>query len=163
MRKILKTLALLLILLSMQLETMAFVQPRKISCADAGQVAFQGCLAIAKQGNANAQFWTGVHYWNGDGTSTDRAQAIYWFEKSAEQGEQDAQSQLGKMYFLGNDFIKQNYAKGFYWSQKAAEQGNKEGQKYLADAYLHGKGAPIDNVKAFELYRKSAEQGFLWH
>jgi TPR repeat protein len=48
--------------------------------------------AAAQSGDANAQYWLGVMYHNGQGVPQDYAQAISWFRKAAAQGDADAQN-----------------------------------------------------------------------
>jgi len=55
------------------------------------------CEAAAR-GNAIAQYWLGVGYYNGDGGLTrDVNEATRWFRKSAEQGYYNAQMALQEM------------------------------------------------------------------
>ena len=49
--------------------------------------------------------------------------AIYWHEKSAEQGQKEAQCNLAHIYENGNG-IDKDINKAIYWYQKSAEQGN---------------------------------------
>ena len=37
-----------------------------------------------------AQFTLGIRYYSGDGISKDKSEAIKWFRKAAEQGDEDA-------------------------------------------------------------------------
>lgn len=50
--------------------------------------------------------------------------------KQAEQGDTEAQFQLGLAYYNG-DGINKNYSKAYYWFLKAIEQGNNDAQNYL--------------------------------
>ena len=50
----------------------------------------------AEQGHAEAQYNLGVCYANGCGMPKDLQQAIYWYTKAAEQGNEDAQKALMK-------------------------------------------------------------------
>ena len=86
---------------------------------------------------------------------------LEWFLKVAEQAEQgnvDAQSNLGDLYRNGEGVIK-NYSKAFEWYLKAAEQGNMDAQSNLGDLYRNGQSVIKNYSKAFEWYLKSAEQG----
>ena len=51
----------------------------------------------AEQGNATAQYNLGVCYYNGQGVAQDNKKAVYWFTKSAEQGNADAIGALKKL------------------------------------------------------------------
>ena len=52
--------------------------------------------------------------------------------KKAEEGDVDAQFQLGLAYYNG-DGINKNYRKAYYWFQKAIEQGNGDAQNYIGN------------------------------
>ena len=53
-----------------------------------------------------------------------------WYRKSAEQGNADAQNNLGCMYQNGLG-VEQDDAKAMEWYQKAAEQGHTAAQSNL--------------------------------
>lgn len=48
----------------------------------------------AEQGDAEVQFQLGLAYYNGDGINKNYSKAYYWFLKSVEQGNNDAQNYL---------------------------------------------------------------------
>jgi len=77
----------------------------------------------------------------------------------AEQGDADAQFNLGKMYFLGQIGAPQDYKKAVYWFEKAADQGNVLAQNLLGYMYSHGQGVTQDYKKAVYWFEKAAEQG----
>lgn len=52
--------------------------------------------------------------------------------KKAEEGDVEAQFQLGLAYYNG-DGINKNYRKAYHWFQKAIEQGNGDAQNYLGN------------------------------
>jgi uncharacterized protein len=54
-------------------------------------------LAKAQLGDAKAQMWLGAGYEQGWFGKTNFPAALKWFRKSAEQGDPDAQYQLGQM------------------------------------------------------------------
>ena len=76
----------------------------------------------------------------------------------AEQGDVQASSLLGGMYYEGK-VIPQDYAKAFKWYLKAVEQGSVKDQAMIGVMYYDGKGVPQDYAEAFKWYRKVAEQG----
>ena len=77
----------------------------------------------------------------------------------AEQGNADAQVNLGQMYEkrLG---VKQDYFEAVKWYRKAAEQGDAKAQLNLGAMYAVGRGVKQDYVEAVKWYRKAAEQGY---
>ena len=76
----------------------------------------------------------------------------------AEQGDADAQSQLGGMYGTGEG-VPENDAEAVKWFRKAAEQGEAIAQFNLGIAYATGEGVPEDDAEAVKWYRLAAEQG----
>lgn len=76
----------------------------------------------------------------------------------AEQGDGDAQFELGIMYARGQS-VPQDYVEAAKWLTKAAEQGHARAQFNLGDMYRQGLGVPQDYKEAEKWYRVSAEQG----
>lgn len=72
----------------------------------------------------------------------------------AEQGNADAQIQLGFIYDDNED-----YAKAIHWYRKAAYQGSTSGQHSLAYMYEMGRGVRQDYPKAVYWYQRAADQG----
>ena len=82
-------------------------------------------------------------------------------EIKAEQGDAEAQNNLGVMYCEGKGVPEDN-AEAFKWFRKAAEQGHDSAQYNLGQMYREGEGVPQDDVEAAKWYRKAAEQGNGW-
>jgi TPR repeat protein len=80
--------------------------------------------------------------------------------KKAEQGDEDAQTNLGWYYYEGK-IVPQDYKEAVKWFTKAAEQGNAEAQLGLGDRYYFGQGVTKDYKEAVRWYTKSAEQGYV--
>lgn len=78
--------------------------------------------------------------------------------KRAEQGNAQAQLQLGNKYLAGEG-IPKDVAKASEWYQKAADQGLSEAQTRLGRFYENGESTSKNVVRAAELYQKAAEQG----
>ncbi|MCK5814317.1 MAG: sel1 repeat family protein, partial [Flavobacteriaceae bacterium] len=60
-------------------------------------------------------------------------------KKAAEQGDADAQYNLGTMYSKGKGTLT-DIKQAFYWWKKAAEQGDAEAQCYIGAMYYNGDG-----------------------
>ena len=78
--------------------------------------------------------------------------------QAAEQGNVDAQFNLGVMYDNGRG-VRQDYAQAVQWYRKAAEQGDADAQYVLGVMYDNGQGVRQDYTQAVQWYRKAAEQG----
>ena len=58
-------------------------------------------------------------YENGEGVPQDYAEAVKWHQLAAEQGDADAQFQLGLKY-LDGEGVPQDYARAYGWLNLAA-------------------------------------------
>jgi len=76
----------------------------------------------------------------------------------AEQGDPDAQFNLGLKYLKGEG-VPWDSGKAIFWFVKSAEQGDSYAQVNLGVLYCKGKGVPRDIEKAAFWFTKSAEQG----
>gem|GEM_PF-1724071 len=76
----------------------------------------------------------------------------------AEQGDAEAQMELGRMFNKG--FIQTNMAVAFNWYQQSAEQEYAYAQAILAICHEKGIGTKKNNKEAFQWYRQAAEQGY---
>ena len=113
---------------------------------------------LAEKGHAEAQFYLGLCYYNGEGVSQSYSDAVKWYSKSAEQGNADAQNNLGLCYYKGEG-VPESYSDAMQWWSKSAEQGNADAQNYLGECYYYGYGVPKNSSDAVKWWRKSAEQG----
>ena len=73
--------------------------------------------------------------------------AVQWYRHAAEQGNAEAQSNLGVMYAKGEG-VPQDYKMAVQWYRRAAEQGNASAQFNLGVSYAEGEGVPQDYVHA---------------
>ena len=78
-------------------------------------------------------------------------------KEKAEEGDSEAQVNLGWCYFDGLG-IDKDYKKAASWYQKAAEQNNPWGELNLAICFKEGKGVPKNLLKAFKYFERSAKQ-----
>jgi TPR repeat protein len=108
----------------------------------------------AAAGDADAQCGLGKQYEFALGIPQDNKQAVFWLQKSAEQGSIIAQVELGVVF----DKL-QDYAQALIWYRKAAEQGQARAEYNLGLAYQNGESVPKDMVQAIAWYRKAADQG----
>ena len=78
--------------------------------------------------------------------------------KQAESGNQEAQYQLGQLYYNGEK-LRKNYRTAFEWFSKAAESGHVVAQRVVAEMYISGKKIGKDHKKAFYWMLCAAMQG----
>jgi len=69
----------------------------------------------------------------------DFATALKEWKPLAEQGNAEAQNNLGLMYYKGEGVV-QDYKEAVKWYRLAAEQGNGDAQRNLGFMYDIGKG-----------------------
>ena len=94
-------------------------------------------------------------YANGEGVPQDFTQAFYWTRKAADQGNPDAQANLGMAYFKG-DGVERDFAEAAKWLREAADQGSPVAQRELGLLYEKGQGVPQDYVQAASWYSKAS-------
>jgi TPR repeat protein len=71
-------------------------------------------------------------YENGQGVPQDYKTAVKWYTLAAEQGDADAQGNLGVMYAFGDGILK-DYVYAHMWGSIAAMNGNELGGKLRDD------------------------------
>ena len=88
----------------------------------------------------------------------DHAAGYRGFRVHAEQGNADAQFNLGVLYANGKG-VPQDYAEAMKWYRQSAEQDNASAQFNLGVLYYDGKGVPQDYAEAAKWSRRAADQG----
>jgi hypothetical protein len=83
---------------------------------------------------------------------------VYWWTKAAEQGNADAQYNLGMKHAKGQG-VPQDYKQAVYWWTKAAEQGNADAQLILGLMYAKGEGVTQDHKLAYVWCSLASVQG----
>ena len=76
----------------------------------------------------------GIAFFYGQGVEEDKVIANQWYEKSAKQGNVNAQFNLGLSFYEGEG-VEKDYAKAMHWFNKAAEFGD-EGAKGVLSKLL---------------------------
>ncbi len=91
----------------------------------------------------------------------DYATALRIFRQLADQGDADAQNNLGVMYDKGQG-VTQDYAVAAGWYRKAADQGSALAQTNLGLMYSKGQSVAQDYAATVRWYRKAADQGYAY-
>lgn len=113
-------------------------------------------LSRAQAGNAKAQFALAAAYERGTlGIAQDRALALHWYRKAADQGSSEAQRHLAHIYRRGFGTLK-DYESAVSLYREAAKQGDAQAMVNLGDMYLNGLGLTSDISAALALFHKSA-------
>ncbi|TGQ78607.1 sel1 repeat family protein [Mesorhizobium sp. M8A.F.Ca.ET.207.01.1.1] len=85
--------------------------------------------------------------------------AVLWLTKAAEQGNVDAQINLGVAYLTG-EIVDKNPKLAFYWYEKAAQLNDSKAQFNVALMYLKGVGVEQNDDLAIQWLKRSAAQGY---
>lgn len=127
------------------------------------------CIAVTALGQSSPtspaeQCNLGNKYFSGDGVAKDFSKAAYWYEKSASQGNAEAQQQLGFLYMHGLG-VEKNFQKALDWLLMSANQ--KYAPAYMCLGYLYEDNNKEYAIKWFknftdlwyELYGEENEAG----
>ena len=134
---------------------------QNIACDDSevGEMDLCELRAMASRGSSVALNEMGVRYEFGRGVARDEVKAARLFRLAADQGNADAQFNLGRMYKSGSDGIAQDDTEACRLYRLAANQGHARAQFSLGRMCEHGRGVPQDYAEAVRLYRLAADQG----
>lgn len=107
-------------------------------------------LNAANKGNINAQVLLGRYYkgypiavgYNKDWSNRWQQEeyliaSTYWYLQAAQQGNAEAQGELGHNYKYGIG-VKQDFKKAIYWIKKGADGGNPVAQWRMGELYFNG-------------------------
>jgi len=115
----------------------------------------------AENSGPTSQYNMGVVYQQGlNGEKFDLDKAVYWFKKAAEQGEEEAQANLGIIYYTeGTKYT--NIPKALDIFSELSKKDNRVALNFLGRMYKDGVGVKQDNNKAFNLFNRAALLGDL--
>jgi TPR repeat protein len=82
-------------------------------------------LALAQQGDSNAQLNLGNYYATPHNAAPDMEEAAKWYRKAADQGNAEAQYRLGDLYYNGKGEVAQSYEEAYFWFALSSKAGNK--------------------------------------
>lgn len=83
---------------------------------------------------------------------------LYIYQQYAEQGDTEAQFNLGSMYLSGQG-VEQDHAKAAFWFNLAAQANCYRSLYHLACLYMEGMGVNQDSEEAEKLIRRASELG----
>ena len=122
------------------------------------EAAVEADLALAEQGDAEAQARLAVAFFNGRGAALDYKEAIRWALLAAEQENARAEALLAAAHFNGQG-VPQDHEEAVRWARLAAERGDSGGQVILGMAYVNGFGVTRDYVAAYMWLTLAASGG----
>ncbi len=112
---------------------------------------------LGNAGNVPAQIMLGALYNKGGAVMRNDKTAASWFEKAANQGNPEAQYQLGNLY--ENSQLPKDYKAAAHWYHKSAQQGLSKVQARLGMFYAQGLGVTQNPNEAILWSGKAALQG----
>ena len=112
----------------------------------------------AKLGDADAMWWMGIRYRDGEWVERDLEKAFEWFQKSAKAEDANGMCLLGDCYRDGEG-TGHNIEEAIRWYEKSAALENSYAMWRLGMLYDAGNGVPENPVLGAEWYRKSAVAG----
>lgn len=122
------------------------------------QPTFEQAWQAAQNGDANAYYWLGCFYYQGEGTKQNYTEALKYFQKAANNGDAYSYAWIAKIYYYGNG-CAQNYEEAFKWFLKAANAGQTVVYGWLGLVYYEGKGCNKNYGEAIKWFKKAAENG----
>jgi len=109
--------------------------------------------------SAAEQYERGNDFRLGTGVEQSDAEAAKWYRLAADQGDADAQLNLGYMYLQGEG-VEQSDAAALKWFRFSADRGVASAQTYLGALYYAGQGVEQSDTEAVKWYRLAAGQGY---
>ncbi|NBS87510.1 MAG: sel1 repeat family protein [Verrucomicrobia bacterium] len=114
-------------------------------------------VAKAQRGDPIAQYKLAGFYDRGEGVVLDKKQAISWYRKSADQGNEKA---LGPLFDCFYSILQKSAStEAFQGLRDFSAKGNSRAQYLLGLCYLNGEGVSQSNLEAVKVFLLSAQQG----
>jgi uncharacterized protein len=118
-----------------------------------------GLETKAEKGDAEAQLYLGLVYFNGKIAPQSIPKSVEWLQKSADQGNVQAAKSLAESYDTGYKGAVKDDTIAVKWYRFAAERDNPHAQLYLSDLYAHGRGLDPNPAKALAWIQGAAAKG----
>ncbi len=95
-----------------------------------------------------------------DKSNEESSTPLSIYTHAAEQGDAEAQYQLGEIYRKGTEKgVSRNFKTAAKWYELAAKQAHAEAQYQLGELYAKGRGVKKNRKTAQEWYKAAARQG----
>ncbi len=92
------------------------------------------------------------------GHQTVSGEQIEEYLRRAEEGDVDAQYNLGIIYYHGEG-VSRNFEEAIHWFHKAAESGDADAQYNLGFMYGRGEGVEKNHEQSLEWFKRASQQG----
>lgn len=106
-----------------------------------------------KKALSDAQYEIAKCYYNGEGIAKNKKRAIKLYTLSSENGNAEAQTDLGEIYYKRDVGLSVNdMSEGVKWFKMASKNGNHRAKYFLAQCYEQGYGIQQNDQQALLLY-----------
>ena len=125
-----------------------------------GSLTIQEHLNQAEGGDPAAQLQVGYYYEVGLGVKQDKAKALKWYNKSAQQGNREAIKNLVRLIMddLGAD-PDEEWRERLFTAMNAAQNGDVKAQLEIGKMFFSGNRVKQDLARAEGWFTKAANQG----
>ena len=119
-------------------------------------VAGGGSSSTSPADVATAQNELAIRYFKGTGgAQKNYEKAVYWYTKSANNGNRYAQNNLAYAYLNGNG-TPVDTLKALYWFEQSGNQHYHNAALMAGKMYYYGDGTPVNYNKAARLFKDAA-------
>ncbi len=132
--------------------------PQRATALPPASVGPSSLRVAAAKGDPSAEFEVGARLAEGKGTDQSFAEAMHWYQRSAQKGFAQAQYRLGTFYERGLG-AKTDLARAAVWYKRAAEQGNVKAMHNLAVLSASRKAGAPDYATAAKWFSDAADRG----
>lgn len=137
-------------------QAQATLMAQRPAAGAAENLAYAELVTAAQKGDEQAQHELARRLRHG--SPADRAQALEWFRRAAEQGVPEAQYMVGLAYYEGT-VVKKDVKLALLFINRAAAQGDEDALNVLGNLHMEGEGMPVDQRKGVALYQAAARGG----
>ncbi len=113
---------------------------------------FELIKSAAEQNYLYATSFLGDLYRYGTGVSLNFDEALFWYEKAVELGDEKAAFKIGYLYLKGLGSVQQDYFKAVKWFEQSKYPMAKH---WLAICYYEGYGVKRNTEKAIDILKKN--------
>lgn len=140
------------------MESLAFLYATGGGIERNEETALKWYRQAAEKGSSKAMFNLGVLLRQSEKLQPSPNESLQWLEKAAEKGDTKAQTFLGRLYFLGDQYMTPDPKKAKPHLQAAAEKGDAVAQNALGVLYRDRPSDPADDKEAERWFRAAARQ-----
>jgi len=124
-----------------------------------GTSGFEMYRGLGQNGHLDGMVGTSVCLVEGLTVPQQEDEGIKWLRRAVENGSAQAQVELGNLYYMGTDLIREDERTAVALFEAAAAQKHSHGMFMLADCLLEGCGCTPNPSRAVSLLYDAAEKG----